>query len=130
MLITTAPLHELDSLDVVLDCAARAREAHALAAKYLDPSLVEVLRILGFDREYTRAQGSHLFDAGGRAYLDFHTGEGFASLGHNHPGVREVLRATLNAELVDGVRGVDYVIVCARADVDRLASLLEPDLRA
>ena len=40
----------------------------------------------------------------GRAYLDFHTGEGFASLGHNHPDGAEVLHATLRAELVDGVQ--------------------------
>ncbi len=40
----------------------------------------------------------------GRPYLDFHTGEGFASLGHNHPDVREVLQATLEADLVDGVQ--------------------------
>jgi ornithine--oxo-acid transaminase len=97
----TAPL---DSLGVMLDCAERGRETHALASRYLDPSLVDVLRILGFDKEYTSAQGSYLYDAAGRAYLDFHTGEGFASLGHNHPAVREVLRATLDADLVDGVQ--------------------------
>jgi ornithine--oxo-acid transaminase len=76
----------------------------ALAARHLDPSLVDVLRILGFDKEYTSAKGSHLYDAEGRAYLDFHTGEGFASLGHNHPDVREVLEATLAADLPDGVQ--------------------------
>ena len=63
-----------------------------------------MLRILGFDKEYISAQGSYLYDAAGRAYLDFHTGEGFASLGHNHPDVREVLQATLAADLVDGVQ--------------------------
>ena len=63
-----------------------------------------MLRILGFDKEYTSAQGSYLYDAAGRAYLDFHTGEGFASLGHNHPGVREVLRGHARADLVDGVQ--------------------------
>src|SRR5437763_16961685 len=93
-----------DALGVVADAAARAGETLALAARHLDPSLVDVLRILSFDRTYTSARGSHLYDADGRAYLDFHTGEGFASLGHNHPGVREVLRATLDAELVDGVQ--------------------------
>src|SRR5204862_3633998 len=91
-----------DSLGVVSDATERAGETLGLAARHLDPSLVDVLRILGFDRTYTSARGSCLYDADGRAYLDFHTGEGFASLGHNHPGVREVLRATLDAELVDG----------------------------
>src|SRR3954449_589951 len=93
-----------DSLGVVADARARSGEALELAARHLDASLVDVLRILGFDKEYTRAQGSYLYDAGGRAHLDFHTGEGFASLGHNPPDVREVLEATLAADLVDGVQ--------------------------
>jgi ornithine--oxo-acid transaminase len=94
----------VDSLGVVEDAMARAGETLELAARHLDPSLVDVLRILGFDKEYTSAQGSYLYDAAGRAYLDFHTGEGFASLGHNHPDVRDVLRAALAANLVDGVQ--------------------------
>jgi acetylornithine/succinyldiaminopimelate/putrescine aminotransferase len=105
--MSTDPLpttNAADALGVVADATARADETLALAARHLDPSLVDVLRILGFDKQYTRAQGSYLYDAAGRAYLDLHTGEGFASLGHNHPGVREVLQATLAADLVDGVQ--------------------------
>jgi ornithine--oxo-acid transaminase len=93
-----------DSLGVLADARLRAGEALELAARHLDPSLVDVLRILGFDQEYVTARGSYLYDAAGRAYLDFHTGEGFASLGHCHPAVREVLQATLAADLVDGVQ--------------------------
>ncbi len=98
------PIPALDSLGVVMEATARAGETYGLAARYLDPSLVDVLRILGFDREFVSARGSYLYDADGRAYLDFHTGEGFASLGHNHPDVAEVLRAVVDAELVDGVQ--------------------------
>jgi ornithine--oxo-acid transaminase len=93
-----------DSLGVVADARTRADQTMELAARYLDPSLVDVLGILGFDEQYVSAKGSHLYDATGRAYLDFHTGEGFASLGHNHPGVRDVLQATLAADLIDGVQ--------------------------
>src|SRR4051795_6714649 len=98
------PIHAADSLGVVAEATARAHETLDLAARHLDPSLVDVLRILGFDSEYSSARGSHLYDTAGRAYLDFHTGEGFASLGHNHPDVRDVLRAALAANLVDGVQ--------------------------
>jgi ornithine--oxo-acid transaminase len=63
-----------------------------------------MLGIIGFDKDYVSAKGSCLYDRRGRAYLDFHTGEGFASLGHNHPDVRDSLRAVLDAELVDGVQ--------------------------
>jgi ornithine--oxo-acid transaminase len=97
-------LPTLDSLGVVADAAARADETLALAARHLDPSLVDVLRILGFDKHYVSSRGSYVYDADGRAYLDFHTGEGFASLGHNHPDVRDTLHATLDAGLIDGVQ--------------------------
>jgi len=93
-----------DRLGVAADARLRADETLSLAARHLDPSLVDVLGILGFDRAYVSAEGSYLYDASGRGFLDFHTGEGFASLGHNHPQVREVLEAILAANLVDGVQ--------------------------
>jgi acetylornithine/succinyldiaminopimelate/putrescine aminotransferase len=98
------PVTAADSLGVVTDARARADETFALAARHLDPSLVDVLRILGFDQDYVQARGSYLFDSAGEAYLDFHTGEGFASVGHNNPDVAEVLQAVLGADLVDGVQ--------------------------
>jgi bifunctional ADP-heptose synthase (sugar kinase/adenylyltransferase) len=42
---------------------------------------------------------------------------------------RPVVSADNRAELVDAVRGVDYVLVCSETDVDRLTSLLSPDVR-
>jgi ornithine--oxo-acid transaminase len=98
------PAPAVDSLGVVADARARAGETLELAARHLDPSLVEVLRILGFDTQYVSARGSYLYDANGRAHLDMHSGEGFASLGHNHPDVRDALQATLAADLIDGVQ--------------------------
>jgi len=102
--VEAQPIPALDSLGVVMEAAARADETLDLAATHLDASLVEVLRILGFDRDYVSAQGSYLYDREGRAYLDFHTGEGFASLGHNHADVGEVLRSVIAAGLIDGVQ--------------------------
>ena len=116
-----------DSLGVVSDARERAGETLGLASRHLDSSLVDVLRILGFDKEYVSAQGSHLYDAAGRAYLDFHTGEGFATLGHNHPDVRDVLRATLAADLVDGVQ-LNYSVLAgmlAEALTQRLPAGLD-----
>jgi ornithine--oxo-acid transaminase len=118
----------LDSLGVVADAMARADETLELAARHLDGSLVDVLRILGFDQRYRSAQGSYLYDDAGRAYLDFHTGEGFASLGHNHPEVREVLSATLFADLVDGVQLTHSVLAGMLAEA--LAERLPPGLDA
>ncbi|HEY5333939.1 MAG TPA: aminotransferase class III-fold pyridoxal phosphate-dependent enzyme, partial [Solirubrobacterales bacterium] len=89
---------------MIADARRRSGEALELASRHLDSSLVDVLRILGFDETYTHAQGSHLYDAAGRAYLDLHSGEGFASLGHNNPDVREVLESVLAEGLIDGVQ--------------------------
>ena len=46
-----------DGLGVTADAERAPSETLALAARHLDPSLVDVLRILGFDKEYTSAQG-------------------------------------------------------------------------
>jgi ornithine--oxo-acid transaminase len=102
--VDAEPVAAPDSLGVVLEATARADETLTLAASYLDASLVDVLRIIGFDKSYVSAQGSYLYDAAGRAYLDFHTGEGFASLGHNHRDVAEVLQAVVGTDLLDGVQ--------------------------
>ena len=104
MSVDTPLIPAVDGLGVISDAHARADETFALAARHLDPSLVDVLHILGFDREYRSAQGSYLYDGDGRAYLDLHTGEGFASLGHNHPCVRDVLQQALASDLLDGVQ--------------------------
>jgi ornithine--oxo-acid transaminase len=122
------PAGASDSLGVIADAVARADETLELAARHLDTSLVDVLRILGFDKEYRSAQGSYLYDADGRRYLDFHTGEGFASLGHNHPDVRDVLGAALVADHVNGVQLHHSVLAGMLAEA--LSKRLPPGLDA
>ena len=51
-----------DSLGVVVDALARADETLELASLYLDPSLVEMLSIIGYDRQFGSGEGSHLDD--------------------------------------------------------------------
>ncbi len=117
----------MDPLGVVDDARARVGETLELASRYLDPSLVEVLRILGFDKSYRSASGSYLYDEDGRQYLDMHSGEGFASLGHAHPDVKAVLQATLDSDLIDGVQ-LHYSVLAgmlAEALSDRLPAGLE-----
>ena len=97
----TAPT---DPLGIIDDVRARAAETLALASQHLDPSLVDVLSIIGYDYDYTTARGSLIYDLHGREFLDFHSGEGFATLGRNHPDIRAVIKATLDEELLDGVQ--------------------------
>jgi ornithine--oxo-acid transaminase len=123
-----ARLGRVDSLGVVAEANARADESLSLASRYLDRSLVDVLRILGFDKHYVSARGSYLYDVDGRAYLDLHAGEGFASLGHNHPDVREVLEAVLASDLVDGVQ-LSYSVLAGML-AEALSERLPPGLDA
>ncbi len=97
----TAPT---DPLGIIDDVRARSAETLALASQHLDPSLVDVLSIIGYDYDYTTARGSLIYDLHGREFLDFHSGEGFATLGHNHPDISAVIKATLDEELLDGVQ--------------------------
>lgn len=38
-----------------------------LFAQYCNPQLVKVLRTIGFDRDYVRAEGPYLYDTAGNA---------------------------------------------------------------
>ena len=98
------PLTASDPLGVVADARARMAETLSLASRHLDPSLVDVLSIIGYDEDYATAKGMFLYDTAGREYLDFHSGEGFASLGHNHPDIRASIIAAAEADLVEGVQ--------------------------
>ena len=117
-----------DPLGVLGDAQARAGEALGLAARHLDPSLVDVLRTIGFDRDYATARGSYIYDTAGRAYLDMHAGEGFASLGHSHPDIKAVLHAIIDADLVDGVQ-IHYSVLAGML-AQELSARLPPGLDA
>ena len=123
---TAAPT--TDSLGILDEALARAEETNALASRYLDPSLVDMLHVIGFDRRFVHASGSWLYDSEGRRYLDFHTGEGFASLGHSHPDVREALQAVLAADLTDGVQ-IHYSVLAGML-AQELTGLLPASLDA
>jgi ornithine--oxo-acid transaminase len=123
---TVAPT--TDSLGILDEALARAEETNTLAARYLDPSLVDMLHVIGFDRRFVHARGSWLYDSEGREYLDFHTGEGFASLGHSHPDVRDALEAVLAADLTDGVQ-IHYSVLAGML-AEQLTGLLPDSLEA
>jgi ornithine--oxo-acid transaminase len=71
--------------------AARAGEALELHAQYVNPQMVRVLRTIGFDRDWARTEGAHLYDADGNRYLDWLGGFGMFNVGRNNPRVRDWL---------------------------------------
>lgn len=79
-------------LDIARLIADREGENYALHTAHVNPRFAKVLRTIGFDRCYTKAQGSYLWDQAGRQYLDLISGYGMFALGRNHPAIRQSLQ--------------------------------------
>jgi ornithine--oxo-acid transaminase len=73
----------------------RAGEDYELYARGINPQFMRVLKTIGFDRVWARAEGQYLYDEEGRRYLDLLGGFGMFSVGRNNPRVREALVETL-----------------------------------
>ena len=78
--------------------AARAGEGLDLYARHSNPRFVQILRILGFDREWSRAEGAYLFDREGTRFLDWLGGFGMYNVGRNNEAVRRALQELLELE--------------------------------
>lgn len=78
-------------LEIAKLLAEHEGENYALHAQHVNPRFAKVLRTIGFDRCYTKAQGSYLWDQSGRRYLDLISGYGMFALGRNHPAIRRAL---------------------------------------
>ncbi|MEA2698956.1 MAG: ornithine--oxo-acid transaminase [Myxococcales bacterium] len=87
------------TFDIGKELAERAGESFSLHDKYLNAQMVRVLKTIGFDRHYTRAEGPYLFDKAGTRYLDLLSGFGVFALGRNHPTVKKAIVDVLQADL-------------------------------
>jgi ornithine--oxo-acid transaminase len=86
----------------------RGAEALDLHARTINPQFVKLLRTIGFDRRWARAEGAYLWDADGNRYLDMLGGFGMFNVGRNNPRVREALVEALELERPGSVQlGVD-----------------------
>jgi acetylornithine/succinyldiaminopimelate/putrescine aminotransferase len=77
--------------------------------------------------EIERAEGSWLYAADGRRYLDFIAGIGVSALGHRHPAVLAAIERQMRRHLHVMVYG-EYVIETQARLARRLAELLPPPL--
>ena len=78
--------------------AARGDKSLDLWAKTINPQFARVLKTIGFDRTWARAEGAYLFDSKGRRYLDMLGGFGMFNVGRNNPHVRAALVEALGLE--------------------------------
>ena len=67
-------------------------------ARTINPQFTRVLRTIGFDRTWARAEGAYLFDSDGNRYLDMLGGFGMYNVGRNNPRVRDALIEALGLD--------------------------------
>ncbi|MBI2343829.1 MAG: aspartate aminotransferase family protein [Deltaproteobacteria bacterium] len=84
-----------------LDQWLHAATDHPLArySQYVNPQFAKVLRTIGFDIAFTRANGAYLYDARGNQYLDCLAGYGVFNMGRNHPRIKAALQRALELDL-------------------------------
>jgi ornithine--oxo-acid transaminase len=84
--------------------AERGGDSLALWAKTINPQFARVLRTIGFDRTWVRAEGAYLWDDKGVRFLDLLGGFGMFNVGRNNPRVREALIEALELDLPGGLQ--------------------------
>ncbi len=94
--------------------------------QYLNHQLLNVLKTLGFDKKYVRAEGQYLFDENGHRYLDLLSGYGVYSIGRNHPKIIKALKETLDAQLANMVQFDAPLLAACLAE--KLAHYMPPAL--
>ena len=107
-------------MNILEQIRQRQDEKFVLHERYLNSQMVRVLKTIGFDRHYVRAEGAYLFDDQDNRYLDLLSGFGVFALGRNHPKIIATLQDVLTGELPNLVQ----------LDVSVLAGLLAERLVA
>src|SRR6266498_3423840 len=83
---------------------ARAGEDYELYARTINPQFMRVLKTIGFDRVWARAEGQYLYDEDGDKFLDLLGGFGMFNVGRNNPRVRAALIEALELDLPGSVQ--------------------------
>jgi acetylornithine/succinyldiaminopimelate/putrescine aminotransferase len=83
---------------------AGAGDEHERWGRTINPQFVRVLRTIGFDRTWARAEGPYLYDAGGNRFLDMLGGFGMYNVGRNNPRIRAALHEALDLETPGSVQ--------------------------
>ena len=106
----------------------RLSETYTLHRRYVNPQLVRVLEVIGYNRNYTRGRGTRLVDEQGREVLDFLAGFGVFNIGRNHPLVGQVLKDVIDMTPASMVQ-MDVGIISGLL-AEALANLAPGDLEA
>lgn len=114
-------------LDIKGLLAAHEGQDYDLYAQAINPQFVKMLRTIGYDRLWSRAEGAYLFDADGRRFLDMNGGFGMFNAGRNNPRIRKALIDVLELDTPGSVQlGVSLLPgLLARELLTRMPARLE-----
>jgi len=79
-------------MDIQKIIQERTGENYKLHEQYINPQFAKVLKTIGFDKIYTKAQGPFLYDQQGQEYLDFLSGYGVFAIGRNNPEIKQTIK--------------------------------------
>ncbi|MHB8139728.1 MAG: aspartate aminotransferase family protein [Vulcanimicrobiaceae bacterium] len=96
-----APVSAQEPRDDAAAVQHLVEETYENYRRYVNPPLARVMKMSGSPVE-VRAQGCTIWDARGKAYLDFAGGYGVFTLGHRHPRVIAAVRAQLDEMAFSG----------------------------
>lgn len=68
----------------------------SLYRQHINPQLYQMLRLIGFERKYVRAEGMYVWDEAGRRYLDLLGAYGAMNFGHNRPEFFQAMQQVQN----------------------------------
>lgn len=92
------------AFDIKEMVASRLGENYDLHYNYVNRTLVNVHRTIGFDKVYAKAKGAYLYDKDGNDYLDFLSGFSVFNIGRNHPAIQKTIRDVLEMDLPNMVQ--------------------------
>jgi len=118
----------MSDFDIARLVAERTGTNYDLHEQHVNRTLVKVLRTIGFDQVYTRANGSYLYDAAGNDYLDFLSGYGVYNIGRNHPLLAKTIREVLDLDLANMVQ-MDCALLSGLL-AEKLVEITPPQLDA
>lgn len=78
---------------------AEVADPLALIGQHINPTYAKVLKILGYNINYTHGRGAYLYDDADHQYIDGLGGFGVFACGRNHPVIREALKQAMDMDL-------------------------------
>jgi ornithine--oxo-acid transaminase len=91
-------------LDIRGVLADHAGQDYDLYAQSINPQFIKMLRTIGYDRVWSRAEGAYIFDSDGNRFLDMNGGFGMFNMGRNNPRVRQALVEMLELDTPGSVQ--------------------------